>query len=123
MEKISGIIPANARTKSVDVSNSQPVRPGAPTWGRPVGRVSQAASMIAPEDRFSVSTDRPADVVSPIYNSRAEISRKKVVEDLAKKFFDTSPKADVRGTELTKSEETLGAMESAQDLAPAIREK
>lgn len=40
MEKISGIIPRNARNSSADVSKSQPVRPGAPSFGRPMGKVT-----------------------------------------------------------------------------------
>lgn len=116
MEKISGIIPANARTRSVDVSNSQPVRPGAPTWGRRTGHVTQAET-ITPEDRVSLSSDKAVkEPTAPIYNNRAEMTRAKVVDQLATKFFDT--KNDVRGTEMAKSEETLAAVEDAQERAP-----
>jgi hypothetical protein len=40
MEKISGIIPASPRTKVVDTSKAQPARPGAPAFGRPMGKNS-----------------------------------------------------------------------------------
>jgi|GEM_PF-1137331 hypothetical protein len=40
MEKISGIIPASPRTRVVDTSNAQPARPGAPSFGRPMGKNS-----------------------------------------------------------------------------------
>lgn len=40
MEKISGIIPKSQRMAAVDLSRSQPVRPGAPSYGRAVGRVT-----------------------------------------------------------------------------------
>ncbi|MCB0369111.1 MAG: hypothetical protein KDD45_06565 [Bdellovibrionales bacterium] len=40
MEKISGIIPGNSRTSKADLSRSQPVRPGAPNFGQPIGRVT-----------------------------------------------------------------------------------
>ena len=49
MEKISGIIPATPRVVSVDLSEARPLRPGVPSFGRPVGitnqeRVSNLAS-------------------------------------------------------------------------------
>lgn len=37
MEKISGIIKSSPRLQSVDMRDSMPVRPGTPTFGRPVG--------------------------------------------------------------------------------------
>lgn len=37
MEKISGIVPASRRVQGVNLKDSQPVRPGVPTFGRPVG--------------------------------------------------------------------------------------
>ncbi|MES3036888.1 MAG: hypothetical protein V4736_03195, partial [Bdellovibrionota bacterium] len=56
MEKISGIIKANTRTSKTDVSNSQPVRPGAPAFGRPMGKVT-LASTYEIQDKFSVSDE------------------------------------------------------------------
>lgn len=50
MEKISGIIPRNARTSSADTSKSQPVRPGAPSFGRPIGKVTPRSFSSAPEE-------------------------------------------------------------------------
>ena len=102
MEKISGIIPSNARTRSVDVSNSQPVRPGAPTWGRPTGRVTATAQSMTPEDRVTMSaTDQLENAKSPVYNNKAELTNKveatraKVVDELAKKFFEGQAPAQV----------------------------
>ena len=37
MEKISRIVPGNSRVASTDMKNAAPVRPGMPTFGRPVG--------------------------------------------------------------------------------------
>lgn len=120
MDKISGIIPSNARTRSVDVSSSQPVRPGAPTYGRPTGRVTQAMT-VAPEDRFTVSaTDAIPSKSSAVYNNKAELSRAKIVEDLQKKFFEGNAKSSVRETDLTMSEEKIGQIDEAQSFAPVI---
>lgn len=65
MEKISGIIPRNSRNSSVDLSKSQPVRPGAPSFGRPIGKVTprtfsdestvkQESSAVATSDKFFI---------------------------------------------------------------------
>lgn len=43
MEKISRILPSTRRFQNVDHSNAQPVRPGAPAFGRPEGRVTRSA--------------------------------------------------------------------------------
>lgn len=86
MEKISRIIPANARTKAVDVSNSQPVRPGAPGYGRPMGRVTRAPLEI--EDRVSLSTAEKAITQQPAnYRDRVEARRAQIAERMAEKFF------------------------------------
>lgn len=45
MEKISGIIPRNARNSTADLSKSQPVRPGAPSFGRAIGKVSTKSAL------------------------------------------------------------------------------
>lgn len=41
MEKISRIVGGNKRVAAVDLKNSAPVRPGTPTFGRPVGTSTQ----------------------------------------------------------------------------------
>lgn len=118
MEKISGIIPSSARTRSVDVSSSQPVRPGAPTWGRPTGRVTPAQT-ITPEDRVTMSaTDALENTKAPIYNNKAEVSRAKVVTDLAKKFFEgQATKDEIVGTTDTLSEQRLNSFDQSREVA------
>ncbi len=89
MEKISNIIPSNARTRSAMVDNSQPVRPGAPTFGRPVGKVTTDAVTAGIIDRVSLrsqSGEEPAE--PPTYPSGAEGKRKQLENMLAQKFFD-----------------------------------
>lgn len=111
MEKISGIIPANRRTKAVDVSNSQPVRPGAPTWGRPVGRVTQQQMMDDPLEKVSFSqSELPSrSLESPAaqntYNSKGQIGKSQVIEELSKKFFEPKIKSSARDSEEALSEQ------------------
>lgn len=67
MEKISGIIPRNARNSSADVSKSQPVRPGAPSFGRPIGKVTQR-SALQPEDSSASQIDNvPAKLAESFF--------------------------------------------------------
>lgn len=111
MEKISRILPANHRTRAVDVSSSQPVRPGAPAWGRKIGRAQVAPLPPAIEDRLSLqppTTAEKASVASQTtYKNTAMNARARVVDDLAKKFFETNPKTEVRESDRTLSEQVV----------------
>ena len=102
MEKISGIIAANARTRSVDVSKSQPVRPGAPTYGRPEGKVTKANI----EDKISLSAianERPLETGN---YKNTESAKVKIIKDSAQKFFDTRvPQSIAKDSEVPLSEE------------------
>lgn len=108
MEKLSSIIPANGRTRAVDVSRSQPVRPGAPTYGRPVGRAKfssgESEEPVAAEvaDRVSLSSELatgqgtdPMTYTRPKVDPKAEAKDNKaqVISQLADKFFNTTPKS------------------------------
>lgn len=86
MEKISRIIPASARSAAGEVSRSQPARPGAPEMGRVSGRVTSSGLDI--EDRVSfAAAERASGDLPPLYK-KTESTRAKVVDDLARKFFD-----------------------------------
>lgn len=104
MEKISGIIASNARTRSVDVSNSQPVRPGAPAYGRPEGKVTKAVL----EDKISLSSvdaDRPLQTTN-YKNTAGESAKVKIIKDSAARFFESRvPQTLAKDTEAPLSEE------------------
>lgn len=117
MEKISGIIPASARTKVADVSVSQPARPGAPLLGRPMGKNSLG-------DRITLSKELeelrqtgqfPEPAMTPVYKQPAESKKLKVIQDLNEKFF-TDPKDLAREENIPKSEETLKKTENNEGL-------
>lgn len=109
MEKISGILPASARTSVTDTSLAQPARPGAPAFGRPMGKNSLG-------DRVTLSKQleqarknglAPQAEESAVYKNPTEAKKLKVIEDLNAKFF-ANPKLEARdGGEGVKSEETL----------------
>ncbi len=117
MDKISGIIPASARTKVADISVSQPARPGAPLLGRPMGKNSLG-------DRITLSKELeelrqtgqfPEPEMTPVYKQPAEAKKLKVIQDLNEKFF-TDPKDLAREENIPKSEETLKKTESNEGL-------
>lgn len=123
MEKISRIIPANARTKAVDVSGSQPVRPGAPTYGRPVGRVTRAPLEV--QDRVSLSTAERAITQheQPLnYRDRVEARRAQIAERVSAKFFGgpTAPQTSPVEEETATGVETLSSQVSEVMTAPDL---
>lgn len=85
MDKLSSILPSSARTRSVDMSDSKPVRPGAPVYGE------QKVGTTSVKDRVSIGqalkTEMAKDTMT--YKNPREVSRAKMVEELNAKFFDT----------------------------------
>lgn len=113
MEKISRILPPSRRVVATDVESSQPVRPGAPEFGRPTQRPLDI------QDRLSLSSlaaSRPTAEQAPItYKNTKEGARAKAVEDLAEKFFN--PRSVAKEGEGPQSEEILRRMEQNQSFS------
>ena len=111
MQKISGIIPANHRTRAVDVSGSQPVRPGAPAWGRPTGRVTRnpmpdLAEKVSQSALDAIGKPNSENFIQQTtYNSRGQMAKAQVVEELSKKFFEPNIKELAREGDETLSEQ------------------
>ncbi len=84
MEKISSILPANARVQSVDLDEAPPARPGAPTFGRKAGRNTI-------NDRITLSAKAKEMAAQDTLMARnpKEASRSKMVEELNRRFFET----------------------------------
>lgn len=84
MEKLSGILPSNARLKSVDLSEAHPVRPGTPAAGRPVGTTSI-------KDRFTVNSAEKDFALKETltYKNPKETARAKIAESITNRFFET----------------------------------
>ena len=113
MEKISGILPSNARIKSVDMKSSHAARPGAPAFGRQMGRTSS-------EDRVSFGdVTAVQENLSSGYNPK-EARHAKIAEELTKNFFENRLKTDLE-MEKVKTPDERATMEapievSAEDL-------
>ena len=108
MEKISGIIPASPRTRVADTSGAQPARPGAPAFGRPMGKNSlgDRITLSKQMEEMKATGALPEPELAPVYKNPTEAKRVKVVEDLNAKFF-ANPKSEAREGNMTKSEEAL----------------
>lgn len=105
MRKISGIIPPNARTQSAEISRSQPARPGAPDFGRPMGKNSQADRISLSRELEELRASGEMPQRSQTYTNTTEGRRAKLVQDLSDRFFS----AKGEGAGVPKSE---GASES-----------
>jgi len=114
MEKISRILPPSRRVATVDVEQSQPVRPGAPEFGRPTQRLDV-------QDRVSIRSEvnsRFQDKAAATYRNPKESARAKVVDDIAEKFFNPNTVAKEEG-EGVQSEETLKRLNAKSGLTPS----
>jgi hypothetical protein len=102
MDKLSSILAPSPRVTAVDLNDSQPIRPGVTTYGRPVGTTLK--------DRFSVSQDAKDVAFS---ESLASVNPKeakgaKIAHDMYKKLFEQKALADeMKGRTATAGEEML----------------
>ncbi len=115
MEKISRILPPSRRVVATDVESSQPVRPGAPDFGRPTQKPLDI------QDRVSLSSlvnNRSAEPTT--YKNTKDGARARVVEDMAEKFFN--PRTIAKEGEGTRSEETLKRMEENKSFSQVTPE-
>lgn len=110
MEKISSILKSSPRVKSVDMASAAPVRPGAPTYGAPVGRNSVA-------DRITLS-ERAKDLAMQdtlALRNPKEASRAKMVEEINRNFFESRLDKE----EPTVSERAATSLTTAVKLSPS----
>ncbi len=79
MQKISSIIPSSDRVSKVDFKESGSVRPGAVSFGRPMG--TSALS----EDKYMSSIDIGIEGMTP--RDRRKFERAQIVNDVSAGFF------------------------------------
>jgi hypothetical protein len=99
VEKISNIVRGNSRVASVDLKSSSAVRPGVPSFGRPVGE-----SPSGPE-REGTTASRAAALHSQMTEQRRG-GTDRVVEAMADQFFMSRIRRpideDAAGPQVTK---------------------
>ncbi|MBX3022572.1 MAG: hypothetical protein KF799_12945 [Bdellovibrionales bacterium] len=81
MEKISNIVRGNSRVSSVDLKSSSAVRPGTPSYGRPIGEAS------ASPEREGTTASRAAALNLQLREQRRSSVQDRVVENMADQFF------------------------------------
>jgi hypothetical protein len=79
MQKISSIIPTSKRVANVDFKESGALRPGTPSFGRPVGTSSLA------EGRYLSTADLNIEAMSP--RQRRVHEKAQIVERVSAGFF------------------------------------
>lgn len=90
MEKISRILPPSPRLTAVDLKNSGVTRPGAPSFGRPVGTSALGTPRF---DGMSRALDELKEFKTMREPTHAKDPKVEIVERISRDFFSTSPKA------------------------------
>lgn len=81
MEKISRVVRGNARVASTDLKNAAPVRPGAPSFGRPVGESTAATPSAGTTAAKAVAIQKEMDEAKKTHAQSA------IVQQMADSFF------------------------------------
>ncbi len=115
MEKISRIIPANRRTSSAEISTSQPARPGAPAFGRPMGRVTgsnfdpiadaiydPSGEKFNPRDKVSIGQNRVTEFSSYKPGRESQIAAVSSASNGSDPVADTSMEKPVESKEASQ---------------------
>lgn len=134
VEKISGIVPASARVQGVNIKDSQPLRPGVPTFGRPVG-----ISSLSEGRRLTTAEKAVAAHEGLMARRSGDAHKPAIVTDMAAQFFmknqtqasepirdlDINYNLDIGPTSYTPLAEELDvpSLESELELAPAHEER
>lgn len=118
MEKISNIVRGSPRISSVDLKGSSAVRPGAPTFGRPVGE--SPGTM----DRESTTASRAAALHAQMSDRRTG-GPDQVVAQMASQFFTNrlAPKGPAAETEEPKIADVEGLAAEMDDGAQVEGER
>lgn len=82
MNKISNILPSNARVKSVDLAASHPIRPGIPEFGRPSGSTATMRDRVTFSQQARELLQNQAPARRP-----HELSKTKLAQSISDQFF------------------------------------
>lgn len=114
MIKISGIIPASSRIKSVDISSAHPVRAGAPDPFK-IGSGKEQRDRIA----FSESLLEKPDASAATYTSNGKLKTNEFFENRLKSYGDvTSPEETIN----SEKNSTLAIQSEAPEEFQSLQE-
>lgn len=108
MEKISSILPTSPRVKKVDLSDAAPVRPGTPTFGRPVGANAVKDRLTISEQAKDIAFQETLGKIDP-----KEARGVRIAEKLTQKFFENGMAKDIKSR--PASEQTYDRQTEIQD--------
>lgn len=82
MDKISGIVPASSRITSVNLRDSQTMRPGAPSFGAPVGKAAINGG------NLPTTAEKAVAAHNALMSRRSGDAHKpEIIRDMANRFF------------------------------------
>lgn len=117
MDKISSILPSNARVKTVDLSDSHPVRPGTPAFGRRVGANRLRDRITLSEEALRQSSLERAKIgtLNEGKNPR-EAENVRIADQLTNQFFmkKLEPIQEAKGEALSEEVADLNAQVAPQ---------
>ena len=93
MEKISSIVPRSRRVTSTDVAAASAVRPGAPSYGRPIG-----SSTAGPKDLMTTAQRAIAEQQRMQEARKQSALTPELVENMTNRFFLQKISPDAQGT-------------------------
>ena len=118
MEKISNIVRGNARVAASDLKSSGAVRPGALSFGRPIGESSHGV-----ENKL-YNAERAKVVQAGMMEARRANTKERLVADMADSFFmsrvrrpeDTvmAPVPNFTASAQAEAEDAIGELAGAQ---------
>lgn len=82
MEKISSIVPRSRRVASTDLASAPAVRPGTPSYGRPIG-----SSTMGTKDILTTAQRAMAEQQKVAENRKTSALSPDLVEDMTNRFF------------------------------------
>lgn len=117
MEKISHIVPGKPRVSTADVKSAAPVRPGTPSFGRPVG-----TSTAGTQD-FMTTAQKATELMTQQEEKRArEMKNAQLVQHAADQFFMSKGRSLAKSSEGRETEprSEIGAMPRMDLKPPAL---
>lgn len=98
MEKLSSILPSNARIRSVDLKASQASRPGTPNFGQRIGTTAATQEKIDLGRAAELGRQAMDDTLA-IRNPK-EAEHRRIAEETTRNFFETRLRTEPRETEV-----------------------
>lgn len=116
MEKISRIVRGNSRVASTDLKSAAAVRPGMPSFGRPVGESTNVGTAPA------TTAEKAVALHNEMLGKKKPGGEDKVIQQMADQFFMTRIARPEPGVDGQAPEGGLNADGAEEVIAPAKEE-